>query len=917
MFNKAYVINLRRRVDRKTHINKELEKTKLDYIFWEAVDGQDEEHLENYEVNIMKDWKDPYNSKAMTRGEVGCGLSHYSIWKDIVDNSDKTKLNIIFEDDIILHDNFDELLDKYIDELNGAVESYDMIYLGRKPIRRQNEKKVSEHFVKPNYSYWTNAYILTWEGAKKLVDSNYLQNMIPADEFMSLMIDAFPYDKFKVHYENCEKLNCYSVSPLLVHLRVNAFHDSDTYNSDPYDTKDVYYFNNDKKFLVLSVGTDETDGLKRFIKYCNLYGVPHKILGLDKEWKGGNMSAGQGGGQKINLLKNELSSWTKEDLESTVILFTDSYDVLVVAPPEEIVEKYIKFVGQYDSDKVIFSAEKFCWPDTSLAKEYPDVDSNYKYLNSGGFVGYANKVLDLINNTNIKDTDDDQLFYTRKLLEGDDIVLDNNCKIFQTLNGVGEDISINYKTSRIRNVVFNTNPCFFHGNGPLSVKLYLNCLENYTGDGWNHFYKNNKTYKYITKTSLIYVAVFLEGKSTKCLEIFDKVKDNLIINIYTTNKNLSESELEDKYNIHYDQNMNNLYNTSIISFLGTSAKYYFHMEDNYILTEPQIFQDLMNLDKGIVGPLVKKRGQAWSNFWGAIGNKGYYKRSFDYMDIVNGIKKGCWNVPYLTGVYMMKRDIVQQYPNMYFKDNNVKDIDMRFCNNMRKKGIFMYVENNKEYGYIHEEVNIYSLHDNKAAWEQKYLHPEYLANKKNLKELRCTEPITDLFNFPIFSDAFCEELIEECEKKNEWSKGGMQAYEDKRLGGIENVPTVDTHLNQIGFEKQWETILMDYVRPMVRHLYYGHSIKRTHLAFVVRYLPEEQCELKPHHDSSIVTLNIALNRGGGVDYEGGGSYFIKQDHTSIDQEIGTCNTHPGRLSHYHSGLKTTGGKRYILVVFTR
>lgn len=38
------------------------------------------------------------------------------------------------------------------------------------------------------------------------------------------------------------------------------------------------------------------------------------------------------------------------------------------------------------------------------------------------------------------------------------------------------------------------------------------------------------------------------------------------------------------------------------------------------------------------------------------------------------------------------------------------------------------------------------------------------------------------------------------------------------------------------------------------------------LNFVVRYKPEEQPSLEPHHDASTFTLNVALNKAG-VDYE--------------------------------------------------
>lgn len=38
------------------------------------------------------------------------------------------------------------------------------------------------------------------------------------------------------------------------------------------------------------------------------------------------------------------------------------------------------------------------------------------------------------------------------------------------------------------------------------------------------------------------------------------------------------------------------------------------------------------------------------------------------------------------------------------------------------------------------------------------------------------------------------------------------------------------------------------------------------LAFVVRYKPEEQPSLRPHHDASTFTINIALNQVG-LDYQ--------------------------------------------------
>lgn len=38
----------------------------------------------------------------------------------------------------------------------------------------------------------------------------------------------------------------------------------------------------------------------------------------------------------------------------------------------------------------------------------------------------------------------------------------------------------------------------------------------------------------------------------------------------------------------------------------------------------------------IIGPLVTRHGKLWSNFWGALSLDGYYARSEDYIDIVQG-----------------------------------------------------------------------------------------------------------------------------------------------------------------------------------------------------------------------------------------------------------------------------------------
>lgn len=38
----------------------------------------------------------------------------------------------------------------------------------------------------------------------------------------------------------------------------------------------------------------------------------------------------------------------------------------------------------------------------------------------------------------------------------------------------------------------------------------------------------------------------------------------------------------------------------------------------------------------LIAPMMIKPGKLWTNFWGALSADGYYARSEDYVDIVQG-----------------------------------------------------------------------------------------------------------------------------------------------------------------------------------------------------------------------------------------------------------------------------------------
>lgn len=265
----------------------------------------------------------------------------------------------------------------------------------------------------------------------------------------------------------------------------------------------------------------------------------------------------------------------------------------------------------------------------------------------------------------------------------------------------------------------------------------------------------------------------------------------------------------------------------------------------------------------------------------------------------------------------------RQVSNLAFDDASflIKCKYLIFISNFYLQQIFLHVFNQKTYGHLinSEEFNtalkhpdFYMLKTNQKNWEDRYIHRDYFEQLK--PNATHKQPCTDVYWFAIATDSFCQHLIDIVENFGKWSDG---TNNDERLqGGYEAVPTRDIHMNQVGLEAVWLHFLYLYVRPLQEAVYdgYYHNPPKSLMNFVVRYRPDEQPSLRPHHDSSTYTINIALNQVG-VDYEGGGCRFIRYNCSVEATQVGWMLMHPGRLTHLHEGLRTTKGTRYIMISF--
>jgi hypothetical protein len=319
--------------------------------------------------------------------------------------------------------------------------------------------------------------------------------------------------------------------------------------------------------------------------------------------------------------------------------------------------------------------------------------------------------------------------------------------------------------------------------------------------------------------------------------------------------------------------------------------------------------------------MMCKRESFWSTFWGSVTQGGWYERSDDYFELCRRERIGCWNVAHLVGNILIRKDYMAQVS--FSCGPNGFDECMTMSHGCRRDGVFMYCDNQLEFGYVVEsedEVPVDAVHPemydfsrDTEEWGRRYLHPEFLRALNDPGDLEVSEPCEWCFQFPLFNERFCKELIDEVERRSVWSCGGEESVRDERINNVEPVPTVDTHVDQIGFRGQWEKIIGAYISRLVSHLYSQYSTKGISIAFVAKYEVGGQKALKPHHDASAYSINVALNSEG-EDYEGGGTRFIKQD-VVVRSKVGHAIVHPGRMTHYHEGLPVTSGKRYIFVSF--
>lgn len=171
---------------------------------------------------------------------------------------------------------------------------------------------------------------------------------------------------------------------------------------------------------------------------------------------------------KIECQLRELARMPHDLSRYTHIFYTDSADCLMLAPPEEIEEKY-RALGR---PPVLWSAYHQLG-NVSDATRYPMFDSPawvdkyglYRYPNGGGYIMEVPVLLDYLRQATLTHTGDDCFILYDCFQAGWDATIDSNCAIWQVRGTENCDVVERDGRVRLHNRVTGEYPCVIHESG--------------------------------------------------------------------------------------------------------------------------------------------------------------------------------------------------------------------------------------------------------------------------------------------------------------------------------------------------------------------------------------------------------------------------------------------------------------------
>ncbi len=469
------------------------------------------------------------------------------------------------------------------------------------------------------------------------------------------------------------------------------------------------------KLHVVTVASLPNKTLAQLVDSCEQNGITLEILGM---------------GLPFHYLADKLKhvwNYVKTCQKDDVVLFVDAYDVLLLASPSEILEKFYSLKAPF-----IVSAETRCYPLKEVASQYPPSPTAFKYINTGAFIGYAGYIKELFDELSPFELDgaeknDDQAIMTLHYLKNrEKYLLDTRCDLFiNSFLLTDQQLTVDDSAKRVTFVETGKKPCVLHGNGhsPWYPQLYNRFFAK-------EYIKNNapKATKSIFLTILARDDSLYLQKYLRCIEEQDY--DKKLITIYIATHNNSDDttfllnfwaeqnrgkyadiifeagDLEDALPLNpyiwlpsrfkIDPRVRNY---SLQKAKGAACDFACIADVDTFIT-PCTLRELVARDKPIIAPLlgnIPGSDPICSNYFAEIKEDGSYKDSLEYFKILIGVERACFKVPCLFGCCLIKTYYLN---SLTYTNASQEYAYVAFSRSARQNQIDQYISNEKEYGVM-------------------------------------------------------------------------------------------------------------------------------------------------------------------------------------------------------------------------
>lgn len=224
-----------------------------------------------------------------------------------------------------------------------------------------------------------------------------------------------------------------------------------------------YNHNKDKPhFQVLSMASKSAGFLSSFLKSARRFESEPILLGMGMPFRGW--------GAKLNLLYQYL----KDIQQPKYIIWADAFDSIFQRAPIKLLETFLKEF----STPLVFSGDSICWPDQSMASQFPQTVSPFRWLNAGQWVGETSAVIEMLTELGCPLRDDsinDQsLIQQYFLAHRDRVSIDYHSKLFLPLNPHPQFSEFNnhlYHNRRSKEI-----PFLLHGSGGFDLTSVISNL---------------------------------------------------------------------------------------------------------------------------------------------------------------------------------------------------------------------------------------------------------------------------------------------------------------------------------------------------------------------------------------------------------------------------------------------------------